>query len=80
MCVYNQHKNCCPIEKVPSYNRIWNTSRVKALMEGQAEFTVVGDSAYPISRTLLKPFLAQPTQRHVRFNTSLTGLRTVCTG
>ena len=38
------------------YCRVWNTSRVKAVIEAQAEFTVAGDSAYPISRWLIKPF------------------------
>jgi len=59
--------------------RIWRNSRAKTIMESQAEFQIVGDSAYPISRTLIKPYRESPTRNRGRFNKALTGLRTVCT-
>ena len=59
--------------------RIWRSSRVKAVIEGQSEFTVAGDSAYPITKTLVKSFLKPLTPRHESFNTAQQGLRTQCT-
>ncbi len=59
--------------------RIWRNSAAKVIIERQSEFCIVGDSAYPISRTLIKPFKETPTRQHQRFNRALTGLRTVCT-
>jgi len=59
--------------------RIWRNSQAKIVMERQTEFQVVGDSANPISRTLIKPFKETPTRQHRHFNKALTGLRTVCT-
>ncbi len=59
--------------------RIWRNSAAKDIIERQNEFMIVGDSAYPISRTLIKPFRDTPTPQHRKFNKALTGLRTVCT-
>jgi len=59
--------------------RVWRNSSAKAIIEEQSQFQVVGDSAYPISRTLIKPFKETPTPQHRRFNRSLTAIRTVCT-
>jgi len=60
--------------------RVWKNSAAKVLLESQREFTVAADSAYPISRTILKPFRDPvPSQRHAKFNRALSGLRTICT-
>jgi len=59
--------------------RIWRNSSAKVILEQQTQFQIVGDSAYPISRTLIKPFKDTPTRQHRHFNKALTALRTVCT-
>jgi hypothetical protein len=38
-----------------------------------------GDSAYPISRTLMKPYIRPVEVKHRRFNAKLSGIRTFCT-
>ncbi len=47
-------------------------------MEQQDEFIILGDSAYPISTTLIKPF-KDPVGNEVRFNRALSGARTQLT-
>ncbi len=61
--------------------RVWRNSSAKEIMEAQQMFSIAGDSAYPMSRTLLKPFsnAEATTPNHRRFNRLLCGLRTVCT-
>ena len=67
--------------------KIWNRSEVKEYIEQQRRFLVAGDSGYPISEVLMKPY-SEPecveeeragasTKR--RFNHRLSGLRTVLT-
>ncbi len=71
----------CRIREVVSWPgsthdaRIWRSSSTKALMEQQEQFFVLGDSAYPISRTLVKPY-KNPTGNQVPFNRALSGART----
>ena len=55
-------------------------SSVKAYMETQRRFMVAGDSGYPISEVLMKPFpIAEAAQcpRKRLFNRRISGLRTV---
>eukprot|EP00094_Tigriopus_californicus_P012757 TCALIF_12332-PA protein Name:"Similar to CAD Probable cinnamyl alcohol dehydrogenase (Pinus radiata)" AED:0.17 eAED:0.23 QI:0/0/0/1/1/1/4/0/393 len=52
---------------------------VKWAGKQQTEFLIAGDSAYPISPVLIKPFKDIPTNQHRRFNQHLSGLRTACT-
>jgi len=59
--------------------RVWRNSSAKVILEQQSQFQIVGDSAYPISRTLIKPFKEIPTAQHRHFNKAWTRLRTVCT-
>ncbi|TRY72003.1 hypothetical protein TCAL_09538 [Tigriopus californicus] len=60
-------------------SRIWRNSPAKIILEQQTEFLIAGDSAYPISPVLVKPFKDTPTNQHRRFNQHLSGLRTACT-
>jgi hypothetical protein len=62
-------------------SRVWRASVAMRVIEAQTEFCVVGDSAYPMSRTLLKPFSRREstTPNHGRFNHRLSGLRTILT-
>jgi hypothetical protein len=61
--------------------RIWENSSVKTLIELQRGFLVAGDSGYPISDVLIKPY---PTRealldpRKAEFNRRHSRLRTVC--
>jgi len=62
--------------------RIWENSMVKRTVERQREFLIAGDSGYPGSDVLVKPYpnrdaLLDP--RKAEFNTRLSRLRTVCT-
>ena len=60
--------------------RTWNRSEVKAYIEEQRRFLIVGDSAYPISENLIKPYStgeAAADRRKRLFNRRLSGLRTV---
>ena len=55
-------------------------SSVKAYMETQRRFMVAGDSGYPISEVLMKPFPIAEAAQCVRkrlFNRRISGLRTV---
>ena len=42
-------------------------------------YSVIGDSAYPISRTLVKPYLNPEEGRKRLFNRRLSGIRTIAT-
>ena len=60
--------------------RIWNRSEVKRFMEEQRRFLVAGDTGYPISEVLIKPYSTREVGGDVRkrtFNRRLSGLRTV---
>jgi hypothetical protein len=60
--------------------RIWNRSEVKRHMEEQRRFLVAGDTGYPISEVLIKPYSTREVGGDVRmrtFNRQLSGLRTV---
>ena len=60
--------------------RIWRRSQVKRVIESQRRFLIAGDSAYPISEVLIKPYpVAESAQdnRKREFNRRLSGLRTV---
>ena len=48
-------------------------------MEQQQEFTITGDLAYPMSRTLMKPYPHPQTQSQLLFNRSVMSLRNYCT-
>jgi hypothetical protein len=62
--------------------RIWRRSAVKHIVEEQAVYLIAGDSAYPISPVLMKPFsnaeAANDNDKRL-FNQRLSGLRTVMT-
>ena len=61
-------------------SRIWNRSQVKAYLEQQRRFLLAGDSGYPISEILIKPYTTVESgqDRTKRlFNRRLSGLRTV---
>ena len=60
--------------------RIWKRSEVKRVMEEQRRFLVAGDTGYPISEVLIKPYSTREAGDDVRkrtFNRRLSGLRTV---
>jgi hypothetical protein len=60
--------------------RIWRTSLVKRVLEQQREHLVAGDSGYPISDVLIKPYTTQESLQDATkrlFNQRLSGLRTV---
>ena len=50
-------------------------------MEAQTQYTIAADSAYPLTRSVLKPFgqNATPTEAHVEFNLAQRRLRNACT-
>lgn len=60
--------------------RVWNRSEVKKFVEAQRAFYIAGDTGYPISDTLIKPYTTaeagQDRSKRV-FNRKLSGLRTV---
>ena len=61
-------------------SRIWKRSEVKAYIESQRRFYIAGDSGYPISEVLLKPYSTNEAGRDPRkrlFNKRLSGIRTV---
>ena len=61
-------------------SRVWNRSQVKPYVEEQRRFLIAGDSGYPISEVLIKPFNIKEASQDRRkriFNTRLSGLRTV---
>jgi hypothetical protein len=39
----------------------------------------LGDSAYPISRVLMKPYVQPCNREQTNFNRKLSGIRTICT-
>jgi hypothetical protein len=62
--------------------RVWNNSEAKTHIEEQDRFLVAGDTAYPISPQLMKPYSNQetlpendPTGRKRVFNSRLSGIR-----
>ena len=60
--------------------RVWNRSEVKRWIEEQRRFKIVGDSGYPISEVLIKPYSTQEAGQDRRkrlFNRRLSGARTV---
>ncbi len=59
--------------------RVWRSSSTKAFMEEQEEFVCLGDTAYPMSRTLMKPYADPSGNRQVAFNRALCGARTQMT-
>jgi len=59
--------------------RVWNRSEVKAFLGQQRRFNIAGDSAYPMSEILVKPYAVAEAanDRSMRkFNGRLSGLRT----
>ena len=66
---------------------VWNQSEIKAVVERQNRYCVVGDSGYAISEWMIKPFSQQEInaasdllQRKMRFfNRRLSGARTEMT-
>ena len=60
--------------------RIWNRSRVKRHIELQKRFLLAGDSGYPISENLVKPYpIAETANDPLKrlFNRRLSGARTM---
>ena len=57
-------------------SRVWKNSEAKAILERQRTYTVAGDSAYPISRILVKKYANADTDQKKAFNRALSGLRT----
>jgi hypothetical protein len=63
-------------------SRVYMNSEVKVWLEEQVPFTAAADSAYCISRVLVKPFTQNESANDPRkrlFNRRLSGLRTVMT-
>ena len=63
-------------------SRVWNRSKVKPYVEEQRRFLIAGDSGYPISEVLIKPFNINEASQDKRkriFNKRHSGLRTVMT-
>ena len=61
-------------------SRVWCRSQVKPYVEQQRRFLIAGDSGYPISEVLIKPFNINEASQDKRkriFNRKLSGLRTV---
>ncbi len=59
--------------------RVWRLSLVRPLIEARPQFLLAGDSGYPISEVLMKPFDPREVRndrRKTRFNRHLSGLRT----
>ena len=62
--------------------RIWGRSQVKPYLEQQRRFLIAGDSGYPISEVLIKPYTTAEAANDPRkrlFNRRHSGLRTVMT-
>ena len=60
--------------------RVWNRSEVKRYIEEQRRFLLAGDTGYPISENLIKPYStgeAGQDRKKRLFNRRLSGLRTV---
>ena len=63
-------------------SRVYRNSAVKAFIEGQQRYYLVGDSAYPLTRWMMKPFAQREITGHPRrraFNRALSGARTELT-
>ena len=61
-------------------SRVWARSDVKLYIEEQRRFLIAGDSGYPISEVLIKPYSTAEAGNNRRkriFNSKLSGLRTV---
>ena len=61
-------------------SRVWRQSDVKEYMERQRRYFVAGDSGYPKSEVLIKPYAtaeAANCRRKTLFNRRISGLRTV---
>ena len=61
-------------------SRVWIRSSVKPYLEEQRRFYIAGDSGYPISEILIKPYTTAESAQDARkrlFNRRLSGLRTV---
>ena len=61
-------------------SRIWNRSEVKRYVEEQRRFLMAGDTGYPISEVLVKPYSTVESGQDRRkrlFNRRLSGARTV---
>ena len=71
----------CNVQWVGSTHdgRVYRNSRAKKLIERQAVYALAADSAYPISRTVVKPYANMPTQSHKDFNYAQSRLRNDCT-
>ena len=62
--------------------RIWKLSHAKQIIEEQIVYKIAGDSGYPISQVLVKPYSKAEVNENPRrraFNRNLSGLRTVMT-
>jgi hypothetical protein len=60
--------------------RIWNRSEVRRIVEEQRRFIMAGDSGYPISENLMKPYPTNESSQDRRkrlFNRRISGLRTM---
>ena len=57
-------------------SRVWRNCTAKVILERQKTFTIAGDTAYPISRNLVKKYANDDTDQKKRFNTAFDGLRT----
>ena len=63
-------------------SRVWNRSSVKRYLERQRQYLIAGDSAYPISDILMKPYPTDQAERNRwkrLFNRRLCGLRSEMT-
>ena len=61
-------------------SRVWARSDVELYIEEQRRFLIAGDSGYPISEVLIKPYSTAEAGNNRRkriFNSKLSGLRTV---
>lgn len=59
----------------------WANTPIRGFFEQQNRFMIAGDSAYPISESLMKPYrpevaVLDPTRRQVVFNNRLNAIRT----
>ena len=83
--VGNEHRICDIDVQWPGSThdaRIWKLSHAKHIIEEQIEYKIAGDSGYPISQVLVKPYSAAEVNGNPRrrtFNRKLSGLRTVMT-
>jgi hypothetical protein len=62
---------------------VWSECRQKCDIESRRDFLLAGDSAYPISDVLMKPYLTAAAiveNRNRLFNACLCGLRTELSG